>query len=165
MDLLRMMDGLSPNPFVAYCTDKDYRGTINRELMDILELERTPTIYYKGQKHVGMHALELVKSLLGAARRSDPVAPVMRLPTVQTNVRSAPPTRVQSQVPADDLDALGDQGLASFDDSEALDFACEIAPQTTRNPESVLGSDDTSELLRRLEEERSRDVPIPVSRH
>lgn len=173
IELLKLMDHLPRNGFIGYCVDRESRKEpMNRELLEILELERTPTVYYKGQKYVGVHALQLVKGMLGNVSKdpvhdrivrhvSEPVNGTMRLTPVPSR-----PQKVQQEDIHHELETVSSDGFAPLDfgDDSENGFTMEM-PMVTKTSDAVIGENmDTSALLRQLEEQRKLDVPLPDRR-
>lgn len=94
MALLRGLDGVPwASSLVLYCVDPDpTTRKRNKDLLQILEVDKIPCIYTKGRKYVGKQAFELVQQWIDMAQGR-------QAPQQQQQRPQGPPPQQQQQRP------------------------------------------------------------------
>lgn len=111
------MEGLPlVQSMVFYAVDPDpTTGKRNKDLLTILEITSTPTVYYNNKKYAGKSAFELVQQLKGHGVQRQQQQPMARVQ--QQRMVQQPQQMVQQQIPqqqphqnSDDFNLTADFG-------------------------------------------------------
>lgn len=168
-DILNELNGHPlVNSLVFYNVDPDpVTKKRNKDLLTILEITATPTLYYSGKRYKGIHAYNMVLHMKNPRKSPHPDQIAQQQPQIQQQRQLPPqmPPQMQQQrqmPPQQQVEAPnlfesangGGDGMSSFDFSKYGDEADIVDMTRGANTRDSSAIGDTEQLLKQLQQSR-----------